>query len=144
MNTAAQAITPAAANVRFIDNGDGTVTDTLLSLMWSKATLCEEEVNHADAEKLCSELTLAGHTDWRLPTVDELSALADRSRYNPAIDKDAFPDTQSDWYWTSTSTAWSSDCAWIVVFGFGGVGYGLRRDSGNAFVRAVRSVPAGQ
>jgi hypothetical protein len=142
MNAVAQAIaTPAA--VRFVDNGDGTITDTRSGLTWSKATLCEEEINHAQAEKICAELDLAGHNDWRLPTVDELFALADRTRTEPAIDTEAFPDTQSDWYWTSTISAWSSGFAWIVGFYDGNANY-YHRDYNNAFVRAVRGVPAGQ
>jgi hypothetical protein len=142
MNAVAQAIaTPAAA--RFVDNGDGTITDTRSGLTWSKATLCEEEINHAQAEKICAELDLAGHSDWRLPTVDELFALADRTRTEPAIDTEAFPDTQSDWYWTSTISAWSSGYAWVVCFDGGDAG-SSRRDGDYAFVRAVRGVPAGQ
>ena len=128
---------------RFVDNGDGTVTDTTSGLMWSKATLTEEEIDHAGAERVCKELDLAGHTDWRLPSVEELFALADRSRYSPAIDTDAFPDTKSDWYWTSTITAWSSGRAWVVDFYSGGSNCG-HRSNAYAFVRAVRSVPAGQ
>jgi hypothetical protein len=142
MNELAQDIAAPAA-IRFIDNGDGTVTDTRSGLTWSKVTLCDREINYATAEQLCTELELAGHTDWRLPTVDELFALADRTRTDPAIDTGAFPDTQSDWYWTSTIVAWSSDDAWIVSFNYGDAGNGHRGYS-DAFVRAVRGVPAGQ
>jgi hypothetical protein len=144
LNATANAIAPAATtNTRFVDNGDGTITDTLLNLMWSKATLSDKCITHKKAEKICAELDLAGHTDWRLPTVEELFALADRSRKQPAIDTDAFQDTKSDWYWTSTISAWSSDFAWFVYFSYG-FAYDYRRDDGLAFVRAVRSVPAGQ
>jgi hypothetical protein len=142
MNALAQDIAAPAA-IRFIDNGDGTVTDTRSDLTWSKATLCDREINHATAEQLCTELDLAGHTDWRLPTVDELFALADRTRTEPALDTDAFPDTQSDWYWTSTIAAWSSGFAWIVGFYDGYANY-YHRYYNLAFVRAVRGVPAGQ
>jgi hypothetical protein len=137
---------PAAAaptTTRFVDNGDGTITDTLLNLMWSKATLSDKCITHKKAEKICADLDLAGQSDWRLPTVEELFALADRSRKQPAIDTDAFPDTKSDWYWTSTISAWSSGYAWIIHFSSGSAS-GLHRDDYDAFVRAVRSVPAGQ
>lgn len=128
---------------RFIDNGDGTVTDTKLGLMWSKATITEADVTQHQAEDLCRELRLADHADWRLPTVEELFALADRSRYNPAIDTKAFPDTSSEWYWTSTITTWSSSLAWLVGFYYGSADDYFRGDS-YGLVRAVRSVPAGQ
>jgi hypothetical protein len=140
MNATAQAIPAAtAAATRFVDNGDGTVTDTRTGLVWTKATLTSECVTHKKAEQVCAELG----EGWRLPTVEELFLLADRSRKEPAIDTDAFPDTQSDWYWTSTISAWSSGHAWVVGFS-DGYAYGFRRGYGGAFVRAVRSVPAGQ
>ena len=133
----------APTNPRFVDNADGTITDTTTSLTWSKATLTTKEVNHAAAEQTCSDLDLAGHTDWRLPTVEELFALADRSKVRPAIDTDAFPDTKSDWYWSSTVHASVSSYAWVVGFDNGNA-YGSRRGNGLAFVRAVRASPAGQ
>ena len=127
---------------RFIDNGDGTVTLPALGLMFTKATITEADVTQHQAEDLCRELRLAGHADWRLPTDHELLALVDRSRHNPAIDTTFFPDTQPNWYWTSTVCAWSSARAWCVVFVFGGC-CGAARGDNYGLVRAVRSVPAG-
>ena len=128
-------------NPRAEKHGDDTITDTASGLMWSKATLECGQVDHATAEQQCTALTAGGHTDWRLPTVEELFALADRTREDPAIDTDAFPDTKPSWYWSSTITAWNAACAWIVAFDGGYADYGDR--SSKAFVRAVR-VPAGQ
>ncbi len=139
MNAAAKDAAPAA---RFIDNGDGTVTNTRTGLMFTQATLCDEEVAHKEAGDLCSSCTVGGHSDWRLPTVQELFALADHGRHDPAIDTDVFPDTKSDWYWSSTTCAWSSVRASCVDFYYGLVDSSPRGNS-NAFVRAVR-VPPGQ
>jgi hypothetical protein len=143
MNAASVATVEPSLSPRFIDNGDGTITDTASGLMWSKATISAERVTHAAAEKICADLDLAGHKDWRLPTVEELFLIADRTRQNPSIDTAAFPDTQADWYWSSTITAWSSDLAWFVSFHGGGYG-NLHRGNHGAYVRAVRSVPSGQ
>ena len=142
MNAAPAAASPSVAS-RFVDNGDGTITDTNTGLMWSKATLSQACVTHAQAEGICADLDLAGHKDWRLPTVEELFPLADRSRQGPAIDNHAFPDTQSDWYWSSTIAAWSSGLAWYVGFFNGSSDY-YHRGGSYAFVRAVRAVPSGQ
>ena len=144
MNAAPAALAAAIADTRFIDNGDDTVTDTRTGLMWSKAPIgnLEDGETFADAEKLCGELALGGHSDWRLPNVHELFGLVDHSRHGPAIDVHAFPDTPSDWFWTSTPSAWAPSCAWCVDFNDGYVSGNLR--SLDAFVRAVRSVPAGQ
>ena len=132
----------AASASHFTDNGDGTVTDPRTGLMWTKEMLPGGRMTYDEAVKACKALRLAGHKDWRLSTVEELFALADRSRYSPAIDTDAFPDTQSDWYWSSTPTAWDPSCAWVV--GFGGGSAGSYHRPNDAFVRAVRSARPSQ
>ena len=114
-------------------------TNPTAQLEWSD-TLCDgKRVNHATAEAACQALG----EGWRLPTKLELESIVDPSRYNPAIDTERFPDTKSDWYWTGTECAWSSDRAWVVDFGLGLSDFNHRGYS-VAFVRAVRSVPAGQ
>jgi hypothetical protein len=115
------------------------VVDTRTNLMWSAADVSDKQLDFADAGKACAELSLAGFSDWRLPTVEELFLLADRSKFNPAIDTDAFPATKVDWYWSSTVDAESpSVFAWIVLFHYG-LSY-LYLQHGRARVRAVRSV----
>ncbi|MCU0572889.1 MAG: DUF1566 domain-containing protein [Syntrophobacteraceae bacterium] len=63
---------------RFSDNGDGTVSDLRSQLMW------ESEVGEAESVERAGEyagtLNLGGASDWRLPSVDELKALADTGR----------------------------------------------------------------
>jgi hypothetical protein len=114
-----------------------------LGLMFSATDTGEGELTFKQAEAACASLTLASFSDWRMPERQELEAILDLTRYEPAIDPAFFRDTKSDWYWTRTPTAWSSGCAWIVSFDDGGVGNGTRNL--RAFVRAVRRVsPAGQ
>ena len=132
----------AASTSHFTDNGDGTVTDTRTGLMWAKETLPGGRMTYDAAVKACKALRLAGHMDWRLPTIEEQFGNADRSRCRPAIDTDLFPDTKSDWYWTSTLCAWDPSCAWIVGFSGGLARYDHRLDY--AFVRAVRSARPSQ
>ena len=91
-------------------------------LEWS-ATLCDgKNVDYATAEKACAALG----EGWRLPTRQELESILDLTRHKPAIDTARFPDTKSDWYWTSTPYAWSPDFAWFVCFGYGNVDDVLR------------------
>lgn len=73
------------------------------NLMWGPTL--DRQMMWEEAEKACAEYRLFGFDDWRMPTVEELFGLADRSRVDPAIDVDAFPDTKSTWYWTSTPYA---------------------------------------
>jgi hypothetical protein len=117
------------------------VYDATSGLMWTATDVGDGELSHADAEKACAALNVGGFTDWRLPAVEELFALADRSRQSPAIDVEFFPTCKSDWYWSSTPAAWSpSSAAWYVGFGDGYSGYDRR--GSEMFVRAVRSVSA--
>ncbi|MBF0103616.1 MAG: DUF1566 domain-containing protein, partial [Desulfobacterales bacterium] len=62
---------PLLATVRFIDNGDGTVTDTQTWLMWQKS---DDGVTRTwnEAMAYADNLTFAGYSDWRAPSIDEL------------------------------------------------------------------------
>ena len=126
---------------RFIDNGDGTITDITTGLMWSKENV-GGKCNWEESDKACRELGLAGHKDWRMPTRWELLTLVDDTRSSPAIDTSFFTNTENDWYWTSTLCAWAPSCAWVVSFGSGSANVNHR--SNLAFVRAVRSARASQ
>jgi hypothetical protein len=120
------------------------VLDTLQNLIFTVNHVADGEVDHAAAEKACAECDWGGVTDWRLPTVEELFLICDRSKHDPAIDTDFFPGTKSDWYWTGTPAAWNpASAAWVVSLGYGFAYYYGRAN--DAFVRAVRSgVPSGQ
>ena len=121
--------------MRFIINGDGTVTDTGTGLMWQQST--GGSMAWDAALTYCESLTLAGHADWRLPNRKELRSIVDYAKYNPAIDVDAFPNTLSSSYWSSTTSAFSSGNAWFVYFYDG---YGNYFNKSNVYyVRAVRS-----
>lgn len=59
-----------------------------------------------------------GHSDWRLPTREEIQQLVDlgNNRSQATINKDLFPDTVPSWYWTSSSNASNPGYAWYVLF----------------------------
>ncbi|MEI8350071.1 MAG: DUF1566 domain-containing protein [Candidatus Omnitrophota bacterium] len=132
---------------RFLDNENGTITDTKTGLIWVKnphTDLPEEFKNYMtwkQAVDACKKLNYAGNKDWRLPTVEELRELVDYARGSkseePAIDTSVFPDTKCNWYWTSTSCAWDPSSAWVVDFYGGDVGNGGKGNSN--YVRPVRS-----
>ena len=124
----------------YVDNGDGTVTNTDTGLMWQQDTVGWVLYTWQEALSYCETLTLASHNDWRLPNVNELQSLVDYTRHDPAINTDYFPNAASSYYW-STSSAGGPGSAWVVDFGAfsdGGVGgYGKSADDYN-YVRAVR------
>lgn len=84
------------------------------------APFADQRFKHADAVTAVAGLTLAGASDWRLPTVEELFLMADRSRFEPAVDPEEYPFIEDDWYWTSTVDPSSpSDYAFYVYFHYG-------------------------
>ena len=117
-----------------IDNDDGTITDSATELMWERAG-SDTKYNHDAAVARCGDLTLAGHTDWRLPTIRELISIVDYERRNLAIHP-AFK-TAARFYWSATTFAMFPDFAWYVDFFNGFVGSGNK--DFDFYVRAVRT-----
>jgi len=109
----------AAAGV-FTDNGNGTVTDTPTTLMWQKQ---DDGITKTWEQALtyCEGLSLGGFSDWRLPNIKELRSIIDSSKYSPAINTTYFPNTQSSYYWSSTTYAGGTTDAWYVYFDGGHV-----------------------
>lgn len=139
--SASPSIAPAAAPARFekILDADGVhiiTRDNATGLEW-QATPFPESMTLDQAIAACAALTLGGHGDFRVPSIDELESIRDRRRFNPAIDTDAFPGCPSAWFWSDTPHAYDpSEFAWIVSF-YDGSSYRDRRDD-DYRVRAVR------
>ena len=68
---------------RYQDNGDGTVSDLVTSLMWQQDP--GEKMTYDQAVAGASSFNLAGYTDWRLPTVKELYSLIQFSGTDASI-----------------------------------------------------------
>jgi hypothetical protein len=95
----------------------GVVFDTRTGLHWQQ-TPASEAATWADGKAYCDALALHG-SKWRLPSVAELQTLIDETRANPAIDPEAFPDTASEYFWTSSMLPRFTNFAWTVYFGSG-------------------------
>jgi len=70
---------PAYGRNDFHDNGDGTITDRATGLVWQEAD-SGKGMNWQEALAYAEGLTLAGHSDWRLPSVKELQSIVDYTR----------------------------------------------------------------
>lgn len=111
------------------------VLDTTTKLMWALVEC--EELPWKMACEFPSTLSTAGCKDWRMPTVDELFMLADRSSIGPAIDTAFFPECKNGCYWSSTPFASPKPhSAWFVDFDVGLADWSAFDEPG--FVRAVR------
>jgi hypothetical protein len=129
----------------FIDNGDGTVTDTVTSLMWQRSDGPEMTFN--SAAYFCDTLSLAGHADWRLPTAKEIYSILNHQRANPAIDVNIFASTTAEYWWSSDRQANDTSKIWCANAG-GGIGNHRMSETISAGgtkrfqVRAVRETTA--
>jgi len=115
-------------------NGDGTVADNISGLVWQQQG---DGVPRSweQALRYCEDLTLAGHSDWRLPDCKELRSIVETSKFDPAIDP-VFTDARSAPYWSSSTFAYDPSQAWYVNFETGAL---LTDGKGSeAYVRCVR------
>lgn len=103
---------------RFVDNGDGTVTDRCTQLTWIQQTAdvtsdgkitADDQLEWCEALEYCETLTFAGEDDWRLPNVRELLSILDYGRANPSVDPvfrlTRIADRNEYQYWSSTLSA---------------------------------------
>lgn len=98
-------------------------------LLWGKV----------NAENFINELNrtwFGGHDDWRLPTIQELSAIIESKTSNPSIKRKYFPATMLSGYWSSTTCALYTHSAWLVYFNEGDVEHDHK--SYGHYLRAVR------
>ena len=129
-------VIPVIASDRFVNNGDGTVTDTKTGLMWS-AKDNGNHINWADSHSYCQSYSGGDHTDWRMPTLAELTSLYDpgiKNKHGYHIPK--LIDTTAESCWASETRGGKA-----VRFNFTyGQEYWLRKThSGVGTVLPVRS-----
>ena len=74
-------VLPAMASKRFVDNDDGTITDTKTGLMWAEKDN-GVPIKWSDAFSYCSNYNVGGYNDWRMPTLAELASLFDQNEKN--------------------------------------------------------------
>jgi hypothetical protein len=108
---------------RLTDNGNGTVTDNLTGLIWLKNADCintnypsfrnnnSDTITWQNALDFVRGINIgtysqcgAGYSDWRLPNVNELMSLIDRSQDYPNFLPTGNQFTGVGcWYWSSTN-----------------------------------------
>ncbi len=135
---------------RFVNNLDGTVTDLCTGLMWQQDTAdangdglhdFADGLNWFNALAYCENLSMAGKSDWRLPSVRELESIVDYETSVLRIDP-VFSASPS-YYWSSTSWSANGQYAFFEPFDpgisfptFGGVNF---KWNAEPLLRAVRT-----
>jgi len=102
------------------------VKDNVTGLVWELKTAGNKNTTFtlADAIAYAGGLTLAGRSDWRLPTLKELSSIADFRRSLPAVytayfNNTYFSSTLSAFYWSDSDYINNTDYQWGVDFNYG-------------------------
>jgi len=125
-----------ATTPRFTGHGNGTVTDNLTGLMWTKdAQQIPGYKTWQAALDACNNLVYpvsGGYDDWRLPNQRELQSLMHFGFYDPAVPNTAGTGKWSEGdpfinvkygfvssYWSSTTIAYDTNDAWVVHMTYG-------------------------
>jgi hypothetical protein len=151
--TNAMIVASTDENIEFIDNQNGTVTDTSTRLMWMRCAAgqtwnqgtrnCDGSVlsySWKDALDATQSYNAgggyAGNNDWRVPNINELRSIVEDCKSEPAINVTLFPATPSAKFWTSSTYVSLGSNAWLVDFDQGRDNFELKTNK-NA-VRLVR------
>jgi len=128
----------AAEENKFVDNGDGTITDIKNKLMWQKND-DGIEMTWNEARDYCAKLNLSGFNDWRLPKSEEVTKEVVNALMGPKRSKESIVDL----YWGNDNTV-------LIPFNYPTshirVGSPIffdspaEREKRKAYVRAVREI----
>ncbi len=127
--------------------GFRAVLDNNTGLIWEVKSPKKGDVNYCEdrytwktaQDRYIKELNkkkYGGFSDWRLPNKDELRSIVDYGKTGPAVDTRYFPNTKSDFYWTSVPYKMQEPFIWGIFFGLGsGICYA---PTSERYARAVR------
>jgi hypothetical protein len=121
------------------DNQTGIVTDASREIQWQDNNI-SAEMGWQDAINGCESSMLGGYNDWRLPNINELRTIIDRSRDEPTVYSSFVytgHGTLFSSYWSSTTNSNNVNSAWVIGVWRGEVV--SFEKSAKLFVRCVRS-----
>jgi hypothetical protein len=131
---------------RFADHGDGTVTDRLTGLMWTKDKVAELTWTNAlgyIAGMNSGAQPSLGYHDWRLPNALEGTSLFDLSQTGRKYFQMSLPEDHpfaADFFYGLTSTAWAGSPTWLI-FALNRQGFLQLQETGSYAVHPVRDDP---
>jgi hypothetical protein len=114
------------AQTRFVDNGNGTVTDNIENVVWiqnpSVVPGIAGEMEWMTAKQACADLVYGGigPNQWVMPRIEQLKSLLDKRFKNPQIDTGYFS-AEGASYWSDTNYQ-PGEMAWTINFKAGNLG----------------------
>ena len=150
LSSSVYAIPVESGDNRYLDNDDGTITDTKTGLMWMKKDsylhsghwLNWHEVH--DYVRQLNDERFAQHSDWQLPTREELKTLYESEKINSSqVGSEMKIHTDPIFEKNGTGSLWSSEAngnynAFGVVFNTGAVFNSNKKSRSRKATRAVR------
>jgi len=128
---------------RFIvlsDWSSAAVLDRETGLVWEQSPSTTSNTWYNQSVH-CINLNTGGRTGWRLPTIQELLSLVDRSQANPSLPSGhPFSNVGSSGYWSATSVAFNATSVWAVGFDEGNVA-DVAKSGGGVLAWCVRGGP---
>ncbi len=123
------------------------ITDSKTKLQWLDPTnnfgfpiiLTPASGTWQEAIEGCNNLSANGKSDWRLPNINELLTIVDRSKSSGNAFYDIFDTVAADTYFSSTTRNDDSSKAWGVNFATGQDAAGISKSSVKKY-RCVRSL----
>lgn len=113
---------------RFIA-GEKCVVDRLTGLNWlNPARLGESAVSWPQALATVAEYADATGLPWRMPTINELESLVDAASHSPALMANHPFDEVQTAYWSSTTSGFEIDWAYVLYMTKGAVGVGYKKN----------------
>ncbi|MDO9043093.1 MAG: DUF1566 domain-containing protein [Desulfocapsaceae bacterium] len=107
---------------------DALVTDKLTDLVWTgRANVTTQAVTWGQALQTIRELNqdqFAGISNWRLPNINELESLVDCRSHSPALPAGHPFEEWQEGYWSSTTSFFETDWAWVLYLHKGACGVG--------------------
>lgn len=116
---------PLTLNNRFIDNGDGSISDLLTDLKWQK-TSNASALSWEDALIYAERLVLGNDSNWRLPNIKELQSLHDADKISPCVNSMLASNAGNHKFWSSTSLPNQTTKAWYWETQIGITTYDLK------------------
>jgi len=114
---------------RFIEN-TYTIYDSATNLTWLKsANYFNDMLDWKSAFDLIEKMNREckyGHNDWRLPSIVELESLTDMSQHSPALPIEHLFVNVQEFYWSSTTSMYDINYAWVLYVKDGAVGVGYK------------------
>jgi len=136
---------------RYIDNGNGTITDTKMNLMWTKKDSYVDLgkcLSWNDSKEYVRNLKTGNYNDWRLPTMKDMKTIFEKSKsgnmafinsIKTPIHLDSIFADGAGLFWSSEELGYTS----VLVMNYeNGSPYGVDKNScSDKAVRAVRNLP---